>query len=72
MYFSTRVKSISHLKANASELLAHLADQRAPVIITQNGEPKAVLQDFASFQETQKTLALLQVIALGNQEFATG
>jgi PHD/YefM family antitoxin component YafN of YafNO toxin-antitoxin module len=42
------------------------------LIITQNGEAKAVLQDVASFEATQETLALLKILALGNQEIADG
>jgi prevent-host-death family protein len=72
MRFSSQVKPISYLMANAAEVLAHLADQREPLIITQNGEAKAVLQDVASFEETQETLALLKILALGNREVAAG
>ena len=72
MRFSSQVKPISYLKANAAEVLAHLADQREPLIITQNGEAKAVLQDVASFEETQETLALLKILALDNREVAAG
>jgi prevent-host-death family protein len=72
MRYSTQVKPISYLKANAAEVLANLAEQREPMVITQNGEAKAVLQDVASFEETQETLALLKILALGNQEVAAG
>lgn len=72
MRYSTQVKPISFLKANAAEVLATLSEQREPLIITQNGEAKAVLQDVASFEATQETLALLKVLALGNQELAAG
>ena len=41
----SQVKSISYLKANAAEVLMQLAEQRQPVVITRNGEAKAVLQD---------------------------
>jgi PHD/YefM family antitoxin component YafN of YafNO toxin-antitoxin module len=40
--------------------------------ITQNGEAEAVLQDVASFEETQETLALLKILALGNQDMEAG
>lgn len=33
---------------------------------------KAVLQDMASFEETQETLALLKMLALGSQDVAAG
>lgn len=72
MRYSSQVKPISYLKANAAEVLLHIAENREPLIITQNGEAKAVLQDLASYEETQETLALLKIIALGNQDVAAG
>lgn len=70
MRYSSQVKPISYLKANAAEVLTHLAEQRQPLVITQNGEAKAVLQDVASFEETQEALAMLKILALGNQDVA--
>lgn len=72
MRYSTQIKPISYLKANAAEVLQDLSDQRQPMVITQNGEAKAVLQDVASYEETQETLALLKILALGNQQLAQG
>lgn len=72
MRYSSQVKPISYLKANAAEVLTHLAERREPLVITQNGEAKAVLQDVASFEETQETLALLKILALGNQDIEAG
>ena len=72
MRYSSQVKPISYFKANAAEVLLHLTQQREPLVITQNGEAKAVLQDVASFEETQETLALLKILALGNHDLAAG
>ncbi len=72
MRYSSHIKPISYLKANAAEVLTQLTEQREPMVITQNGEAKAVLQDIASFEETQETLALLKILALGNQDMAAG
>jgi prevent-host-death family protein len=72
MRYSTQIKPISYLKANAAEVLLELAEHRKPLVITQNGEAKAVLQDVASYEETQETLALLKTLALGNQQVARG
>jgi len=72
MRYSSQVRPISYLKANAAEVLTHLAEQREPLVITQNGEAKAVLQDVASFEETQETLAMLKILALSNQDVAAG
>jgi prevent-host-death family protein len=72
MRYSTQIKPISYLKANAAEVLKELTEHRKPLIITQNGEAKAVVQDVASYDETQETLALLKILALGNAQIAQG
>jgi prevent-host-death family protein len=72
MRYSTRIKPISYLKANAAEVLDELREVREPLIITQNGEAKAVLQDVASYEETQETLALLKLLAMGQQDVVEG
>ena len=72
MRYSSQITPISDLIANAAEVLTHLEERREPIVITQNGEAKAVPQDIASFEETQETLALLKTLALGHQEVAAG
>lgn len=72
MRYSTQVRPISYLKANAAEVLLDLAENREPMVITQNGEAKAVIQDVASFERTQETLALLKLLALGNRDVEEG
>ncbi len=72
MRYSSQVKPISYLKAHGAKLLQQLARQREPVVITQNGEAKAVIQDVVSYEETQETIALLKILALGNREIEAG
>ena len=72
MRYSTQIKPISYLKANAAQVLDEVREQRKTFVITQNGEAKAVLQDVASYEETQETLALLKILALGNQQLVAG
>ncbi len=72
MRYSTQIKPISYLKANAAEVLQVLEENRRPMIITQNGEAKAVIQDVASYEEIQETLALLKILALGGQQVDRG
>ena len=50
MHYSIQVKPISQLKAHAAELLLQLGERREPLVITQNGEAKAVLQDVVSYE----------------------
>lgn len=72
MRYSERIRPISYFKANAAEVLLDLAECREPMVITQNGEAKAVIQDVASYEETQDTLALLKILALGEEDIEAG
>ena len=72
MKLSGQVKPISYLKARAAKVIRGLAQQKTPVVITLRGEAKAVLQDIASYEENQETLALLKILALANKSVAEG
>ena len=72
MRYSLQVKPISYLKAHAANVMTQLTEHREPMVITQNGEAKAVLQDIASYEDTQETLALLKILALGQAQTQAG
>jgi prevent-host-death family protein len=72
MKFSDQIKPISYLKAHAAEIVRNLSTQMEPLVITQNGEAKAVMQDIKSYEQTQETLALLKMLALGQRQIEEG
>ncbi|HEV2137139.1 MAG TPA: type II toxin-antitoxin system prevent-host-death family antitoxin [Terracidiphilus sp.] len=72
MRFSTQIKPISYVKAHAAELLDRIEEEREPIIITQNGEARAVLVDIHSFEQSQETIALLKILAMGKKEVEEG
>ncbi len=72
MSLSEQIKPISYLKAHAAEIIRTLGDRPEPLIITQNGEAKAVVQDIDSYERTQETLALLKMLALGDRQIEAG
>lgn len=73
MRYSTQIKPISYVKAHAAELLDRITAEREPIIITQNGEARAVLMDVASYdQMMQETRTLLKVLALADKEIEAG
>ena len=72
MKLSSRIKPISYLKAHAAEIVRTLGEQREPLIITQNGEAKVVIQDIDSYEQTQETVALLKILALGSRQIEAG
>ena len=72
MKLSSQIKPISYLKAHAAEIVRKLGEQREPLIITQNGEAKVVIQDIESYEQTQETMAFLKILALGTRQIAEG
>jgi prevent-host-death family protein len=72
MKLSSQIKPISYLKAHAAEIVRNMGDQGAPLVITQNGEAKVVLQDIKSYEQAQETMALLKILALGNRQIEAG
>lgn len=72
MKLSSQIKPISYLKAHAAEIVRNMRDQGEPLVITQNGEAKVVLQDIESYEQTQETMALLKILALGNRQIEAG
>lgn len=72
MNISEDIKSITYLKSKAADLLKQINDNRRPVIITQNGEPRAVLQDTKSYENMKNALSLLKLIAQSEEEIKKG
>ena len=72
MKLSTQIRPISYIKAHAAEIIRDIHEQQEPLIVTQNGEAKAVIQDIERYEQLQETLALLKILALGNEQIAVG
>jgi prevent-host-death family protein len=72
MKLSSQIKPISYLKAHAAEIVRKLGERREPLVITQNGEAKVVIQDIESYEQTQETMALLKILALGLRQIEEG
>jgi prevent-host-death family protein len=72
MKLSSQIKPISYLKAHAAEIVRNLGEQREPLVITQNGEAKVVMQDIETYEQTQETLAFLKILAIGTRQIEEG
>lgn len=72
MNIPTDIKPVTYLKANAADLLKQLNETHRPVIITQNGEPKAVLQDPESYENMRNAIGLLKLISQGEEDIRNG
>jgi prevent-host-death family protein len=72
MRLSTQIKPISYLKNNAAEIVRDMGKDAEPLIITQNGEAKAIVLSLKEYERMQETFALLQILAIGRQEIEDG
>jgi len=72
MKLSASVKPISYLKSHTAEALRGVTEERQTMVITQHGEAKAVLQDIASYEQTQESLALLKMLAQSSKSIREG
>lgn len=72
MNLSTQIKPISYLKAHAADIVNEMGRDGQPLIITQNGEAKAVVQSLRDYERTQEALAMMRILALGEKEFDAG
>ena len=66
------VKPISYIKTNAAEMMKYVNDRKNPIIITQNGEAKAVLMDIDSYQDTEDAFALMNILKIADKDIENG
>ena len=72
MNISTDIKPVTYLKSKAADLLKQINETHRPVIITQNGEPRAVLQDPKSYENMRNAIGILKLISQGEEEIKNG
>ena len=72
MNISSDIKPVSFLKSHAADILKQINDTHRPIVITQNGEPRGVLQDPESYDNMRKTIGLLKLISQGEEDIKQG
>jgi prevent-host-death family protein len=72
MKISNDIKPISYLKSCAKDMLEQVNETHRPIIITQNGEPRAVLQDTESYENMRNAIGLLKLISQGEEDIRKG
>jgi prevent-host-death family protein len=72
MNISSDIKPVSFLKSHAADILKQINDTHRPIVITQNGEPRGVLQDPESYDNMRKAIGLLKLISQGEEDVKQG
>lgn len=66
------IKPISYIKTNAADMMKYVTEVKNPIVITQNGEAKAVLLDIDSYQNMQNAFSLLKIAQLSEKQIEKG
>ena len=66
------IKPISYVKTNAAKMLDYVNERRNPIIITQNGEARAVLMDINTYQDNEDAFALLSLLKMAEKDIENG
>lgn len=69
---STDIKPVTYLKSRAKDMLEQVNETHRPIIITQNGEPMAVLQDTESYENMRNAIGILKLISMGEEDIRKG
>ena len=72
MQLSQSIKPISYVKAHASEVIRCIEETGNPLVITQNGEAKAVLMDVREYDEMRESMIMLKMLAVSSREVREG
>lgn len=72
MNSSNKVQPVSVLQTQTQELIGQLESTQEAIMISVDGKVRAVMQDVASYEKTQEQLALLRILATGQQQIAAG
>ena len=72
MSITRDIRPVTYLKTKAADLLNQINETHRPVIITQNGEPRAVLQDPKTYEDMRNAIGILKLISQGEEDIRTG
>jgi prevent-host-death family protein len=70
--FVRNIKPISYVKAHTTEVVKNVGETKSPIIITQNGEAKAVIIDIESYQKTLNAINLAKLLSFSEMDLKIG
>ncbi|MDY0402292.1 type II toxin-antitoxin system Phd/YefM family antitoxin [Sulfurovum sp.] len=72
MHIVNDIKPVTYLKSRAADVLKHINETHRPMIITQNGEAKAVIQDPKSYEDMRNAISLLKLLSIAEEDIKNG
>lgn len=68
MNLTDDIQPVTYLKSHAAQLLEQINETHRPVIITQNGIARAILQDPQSYESMCNALTMLKLLVQGEAD----
>jgi prevent-host-death family protein len=72
MQLTEDIKPISYLKSKAADVLKQINETHRPMIITQNGEVRAIVQDPKSYEDMKNAISLLKILSFSEEDIRNG
>lgn len=72
MQLMNDIKPVTYLKSRAADVLKYINETHRPMIITQNGEAKAVIQDPQSYEDMKNAISLLKLLSFAEEDIKNG
>jgi len=72
MQLAEDIKPISYLKSRTADVLKQINETHRPMIITQNGEVRAIVQDPKSYEEMKNAISLLRLLSFAEEDIKNG
>ena len=66
------IKPVTYLKSKTADVLKYINETHRPMIITQNGEAKAVIQDPKSYEDMKNALAIMKLLSFAEEDIRRG
>jgi len=66
------IRSISYVKSHTAEVMKQVGEKNNPVVITQNGEARAVLMDVKQYQGIVNAINLMKILSIGENDLKRG
>ena len=66
------IRPISYVKSHTAEVMKMVREKNNPMVITQNGEAKAVLMDVKQYQNIINAINLIKILSIGEKDLKNG
>ena len=66
------IRPISYIKSHTAEMIRQVEEKKNPIVITQNGEAKAILIDVNTYQNLIDAINIMKLISIGENDFKNG